>query len=283
MAAYVAGSREQGGTGNVTFTLPAGWAINDILLLVCESNVGETVAAPTGYTQVTGSPVSATDTQISMFWKRAVSGETAPVITDAGDHIAAHMWLIRDAKTTGDPIMAVATGSETTANATISFASPTASAGGHLAFMATSITRDSDTNPTISASSMTNVEFDTDGEDAYSTAQGAGGGVCALYGLIAGSGAVAGSMTIDVAYRHAKISVIIESADIGQVQLAKSSLGFVIGGAEGNELVKASLGFVVDASGGGGLGGEVVKASLGFVVDMDPPATTSPFWRAYVN
>lgn len=283
MAATIAGSREQGGTANVTFTLPSGWAIGDILLLVCESNSGETVAAPTGYTQVSGSPISTTDTQIAVFWKRAVSGETAPVITDAGDHIAAHMWLVRNAKTTGDPILATGTTSQGTASATIAFAAVTAPAGGHLAFLAASITRDSDTNPTISATSMSNVESGVEGSDAYSTVQGGGGGVVAVWGTSAASGAVGGSATIDTAYRYAGISLVIESADIGQVQLVKSTIGFVTGDDSGMVVPKTHIGFVVDESGGGGTAIEIGAAKIGFVINVAAIAALKRRWRAQVN
>lgn len=283
MAAFVAGSREQGGTGAVTFTLPTGWAVDDILLLICESNVGETVAAPTGYTQCVGSPISATDTQIALFWKRAVSGETAPVIADAGDHVAAHMWLVRGAKTTGNPILATSNSPVTTASAALDFATINATTGGNLVFMAASITRDSDTNPTISATSMTNVENGVEGRDGYSTTQGAGGGVVAMWGTVAGSGNVDGSMTINAAYNYAAFSLIIESADIARVEVARSMMGFVVGDLSVMNVPKAAIGFVVDESGGGGVSSEIVRGRIGFVVNVNPPYTYKRRWRAQVN
>lgn len=258
MPAYVAAYREQGGTGNVTFTLPTGWAVNDILLLACESNSGEAVATPTGYTALPGSPQEPAggDTRLTVCWKRAVSGETAPVITDAGDHIAAHMFAIRDAVTTGDPFIASASGTDTVGSTDIFFADITAAAGGDLAIMLACITRDADTNPTINSFSMTNVEFGYTEAAAMSSTQGGGGGVCAVWGLVAAAGTVTGDMNVDTAYKTGSLSYIVQSADAAQTKITKGR-AYIVSGTGEESLV-------------------VTKGRMYVVVDTDPPPPPPP-------
>lgn len=74
-------------SGNLTPGLPAGTAVDDILVLVVNTNAAGTITAPAGYAAVPSSPQATSTTiangvNLGVFWKRAVSGEAAPTISD---------------------------------------------------------------------------------------------------------------------------------------------------------------------------------------------------------
>ena len=110
-ASYVSIGTAASGTGNVTPGLPAGWAVNDKLWLICET-ANETVSAPTGWTSVTNSPQGTgiaggiEATALSVFWRRAETGDTDPTITDPGDHCIAQIVATRGGATPGLDISA---------------------------------------------------------------------------------------------------------------------------------------------------------------------------------
>jgi hypothetical protein len=84
--------------------LPAGWQVDDILLIIVESTGGETAPSATGYAHVTGSPVvEATNTQLSVLWKRATTSEPAPTVTGPTDHAVTRMLGVRGCPVTGNP------------------------------------------------------------------------------------------------------------------------------------------------------------------------------------
>lgn len=85
--------------GTLTPGLPAGWQINDIFIITHFSN--STGAAPTGYTQA-GSRTG----KLQVYWKRATSSESDPVIAAAGN-ACARMVAFRGCATSGDPFEAL--------------------------------------------------------------------------------------------------------------------------------------------------------------------------------
>lgn len=95
------------GTGAVTPGLPAGWQENDIFLLAVTSVEGDAITTPSGWTQVTGSPVfpsaSSTGSRLAVFWRRATASESAPNIADSGDHTAAIIHAFSGCRLTGTP------------------------------------------------------------------------------------------------------------------------------------------------------------------------------------
>lgn len=94
-------------TGVPTATLPTGVLQNDILVL-CIQTSNENMAAPTGYSRLgpsngIGAAVAAGSTRLQLYWKRAGSSESAPTLTDAGDHTYGVMFRVRGCPTVGDP------------------------------------------------------------------------------------------------------------------------------------------------------------------------------------
>lgn len=95
------------GTGTPTATLPGTHATNDILVLAIQTS-NENFAAPAGYTQLgprNGIGLSATagSTKLCIFWKRDGGSESAPTLSDSGDHTYGFMFAVRGCPTWGDP------------------------------------------------------------------------------------------------------------------------------------------------------------------------------------
>lgn len=93
-------------------TLPASIATNDILILAVETAnqaVSITNSAGGTWTEVTGSPIgtgtagAAVATRVTVFWSRYNGTQTAPTISDSGDHQLAIMTAWRGCPTAIDP------------------------------------------------------------------------------------------------------------------------------------------------------------------------------------
>jgi hypothetical protein len=77
--------------------MPAGWAVNDVLVLFVQSRAAEVPAVPSGWTAGPGATMatSARDSRIRTCYKVAVAGETAPTVVDVGDHLFVVIMAIR--------------------------------------------------------------------------------------------------------------------------------------------------------------------------------------------
>ncbi len=123
---FVAIGTVASGTGNITPGLPSGWAEHDLFLLFVET-ANEAVSAPTGYTEVVGSPQGtgttggSSATRLTVFWKRATASESAPTVTDAGNHTIACILAIRGVTRIQDPfdVISGAVEASSTTTATI--------------------------------------------------------------------------------------------------------------------------------------------------------------------
>ena len=87
-------------TAAPTATLPAVVAQDDILILVLQSSQ-QNLATPASYTQLgpqngIGAAAAAGSTRLGIFWKRAGASESAPTITDSGDHTYGVMFTVRE-------------------------------------------------------------------------------------------------------------------------------------------------------------------------------------------
>jgi hypothetical protein len=87
--------------------MPPGHSLNDILLIAAESLVGETVAvaeyANAPHTPADTSGGGQGPTRCTVLWKRHDGSESAPTVTDPGNHIIARMIAVQGCITTGDP------------------------------------------------------------------------------------------------------------------------------------------------------------------------------------
>src|SRR3990167_3381302 len=113
------------GVGNVTYGLPTGHALNDILLLYVETSAQTPPATfpPTGWVEVADSPqatpsvnagAAAANTQIHVLWKRHDGSETDPTVVDPGNHQVGVIVAYTGCVTTGDPWDVTAGGASAT-------------------------------------------------------------------------------------------------------------------------------------------------------------------------
>jgi hypothetical protein len=103
-----------------------------ILVLVEQASLTSPEVSPsaTGYAHVLGSPVGpdSAGTVLSVLWKRAVGGETAPTVAGPSDHGVTRTITLRGVKATGNPWNvnpAVATDATASATATWGAVTPT--------------------------------------------------------------------------------------------------------------------------------------------------------------
>lgn len=100
------------GTGAVTPQLPSGWQVGDIFLLFAETAAYH-VTIPTGWTFLPydyvsyGSAGSDVATELTVLWKRAVAGDSAPTVSHSGDHVVARICNIRGCASNGNPVNVV--------------------------------------------------------------------------------------------------------------------------------------------------------------------------------
>ena len=112
-----AGTGQWTATNGATFApgLPTGWAVGDLLILVLHASNNDTFVSLTssGWTKRSPSGVSENNTaaqHVEVWWKRAVSGETAPTCSLTTNTVTivrgGMMCAVRHARAFGDPFLA---------------------------------------------------------------------------------------------------------------------------------------------------------------------------------
>lgn len=181
-------------TGVPTATLPPTYTTDDILVLCIQQSNETNYAAPAGYTQLgpqngIGAAATAGSTKLSLFWKRAASGaESAPTLTDSGDHTYGVMFAVRGCPTSGDPFRMIGQAWKFIASTTGTGDAGTTRAGNCLVvtIFAHAIDSASAQGSAPTNASLTNVTGQFDG----ATTDGTGGGIYIVSGEKALPGAV---------------------------------------------------------------------------------------------
>jgi hypothetical protein len=209
VAFRAAGAVNQGTTGAVSIALPAGIAVNDILILVASTIAGETITITTtgGWTwnAVTGSPIDVTGGEkLYVWWARSVTGsETAPSITPGSDHSQGRIAAYSGCLETGSPINVQATGSETTSDTSFSFATGISTTVANCLVLCACSTGN-DVSSTAQFGTMANTSLTALAERMdNATTNGGGGGFALAEGLRAAAG-TCGTFTSTLATASAK-------------------------------------------------------------------------------
>lgn len=179
------------GTGSIAPGLPAGWAVGDDLYLFVES--GDQVASPPNTTWTHLGHVAVTaQTRLTVFTKRAVTGEVAPTVADTGDHTLAFVVATRNGY--GLPHVKVfSSGSITGTNQVQTITGGTTTENDCLILIVTTHGNDV---ATASYSALTNANLANLTERADSSSQqGNGGGIGIFTGELATAGAI-GNTTV---------------------------------------------------------------------------------------
>jgi hypothetical protein len=210
-------------TGVPTATLPADVAQNDILVVALQTANDSNVAAPAGYTQLgpqtgVGAAAAAGSTKQALFWKRAGSSESAPTLTDTGDHTYGVMFRVRGCPTTGDPFCLCGQAQKRVASTTGTSEQGRTPADNTLVMDVFAQAIDS---ASAQGSSPTNADLSSVTEQFDGgTADGTGGGLYVMTGVKAEAGMVGastvtwGSSTLDVSTRIVWIPVGVTDATI---------------------------------------------------------------------
>jgi hypothetical protein len=121
---------------NLTPTLPSGWAADDIHILLVARGDNTAITTPSGWTKITPSSAAETNTSaliVSVYWRRAVGGDTAPTVTAGTSTVVrgAVIFGVRGCPTGVDPFAFTngGTRSNNAASATVASASMTPSEG----------------------------------------------------------------------------------------------------------------------------------------------------------
>lgn len=181
------------GNGAITVGLPTGWQQGDLLLLLCES-ANETVATPSGWTQISGSPQSAGTpgaaggVRLTVFYKIAAVGESSVSVADSGNHTCGVMAACRGFNT-DSPFNAIGAQVVNASSQTYDFPSVTTTASDCLMLYA--IATDYDANSTTNFSNWLGVVGITEYVDQSVQTQ-AGGGLGLAAGVNTSSGNVGG-------------------------------------------------------------------------------------------
>jgi len=223
---FVAAGTMAEGVGNVIPGLPAALQEKDIMLLFVET-ANQTVSAPSGWVatadspQGTGTAGDVAATSLSVFWKRATAVESAPTVTDPGDHAIAQILSFRGCIDTGDP-WDVTSGNTAASSTSVSIPGDTTTVANCLVVLAVSNGTDSATAQT-SGYANTDLANLTERTDVNST-QGNGGGFAVATGEKATAGAYgATTATLANASTQGRISIALKpsttawTASIGSI------------------------------------------------------------------
>lgn len=182
-------------TGVPTATLPGTHAVNDILVLVIQTS-NQDFTTPAGYTQLgpkngIGTSAAAGATKLCVYWKRDNGSESAPTLSDSGDHTYGMMFAIRDAATTGDPFRILGQSWKFTASTTGTGDSGATRQNNCLIvnIFAHALDQAGAAGSSPTNASLTSVTENFD--DA--TTDGTGGGIYVMSGVLATAGDVAAS------------------------------------------------------------------------------------------
>lgn len=181
-------------TAGGTVAWPVGHLADDIGILVVQT-ANETVATPSGWTQIslspqgTGAQSVAGSTGVAVFWKRATSAAEADVtLADTGDHQIARIYVFRGCDTGAAPIEAAAGGTVDTADTAVALSTGSSTVADCLAVAVLTNATDTSSSQTSgwANSALASVTVRND----KNAVTGVGGGIT----VVTGEKAVAGAL-----------------------------------------------------------------------------------------
>lgn len=182
-------------TATPTATLPGTHAANDILVLVIQTS-NQDFTTPANYTQIgpkngIGTAAAAGATKLCIYWKRDNGSESAPTLSDSGDHTYGVMFAVRGAPSTGDPFRMLGQNWKFTASTTGTADAGTTRVDNSLIvnIFAHALDQAGAAGSSPTNASLTNVAENFDD----STTDGTGGGIYIMSGTMATAGEVSAS------------------------------------------------------------------------------------------
>jgi len=230
---FVAAGAVASNAAAITPALPAGIAINDILLLFLETanqaisisnQNGGTWAAVANSPQSVGTAGGSNGTRLTVFWSRYNGTQGAPTTSDSGNHQLGRIIAIRGAATSGNPWDVTAGGTESTVDTSGAIPGATTTVANTLvvAAIATSLP---DASGTANFSAWTNANLTGLAERTDNTVTaGNGGGLALATGEKATAGAYTTTgVTCGTATTKAMMSIALKTTAGGSAPVANFS------------------------------------------------------------
>lgn len=201
------------GVGVVNPGIPAGTVADDVLVLFVENEDALGPAAPAGWALIVAQFCnSGSLSRLSVYWKRAATGEAAPTVPDPGDHVVARIVGLRGCTTVGAPTNVVSNTNELTSDTSVSIPGATTKVPNCLILAAFST--GTDVASTAHATGWTNATLAnlTERVDNW-VIDGLGGGFAVVSGEKALPGAYAATTaTCTTAQFKALVSIAFQAA-----------------------------------------------------------------------
>ena len=177
-----------GGIGALTLTWPGSQQEDDFALLLQEVQFGQSPSAPSGWTGVSGSPLTSAihNHKFYLYGKLVGASESSVTVADTGDHQVAQI-LVFSGVDTSNPVEVTATSNPGQATALVGPGVTTTSDGAGVVFIF-GLGRDADTSANVTSWTNANLESITEIADFLSSA-GGGGGFAAAWGIKTTAGA----------------------------------------------------------------------------------------------
>ena len=168
-------------------------AANDIGILIIEAESTISTVTPSGWTHVTGSPLTHGDSKFHVLWQRATNSAMPSVSDNTNcDHKIGVIATFKGCITTGNPWDVITSGTKTTASTTTTIPSVTTTVNNTLVLMI--VGRPDDSASTTHFDIPANATLSNLQEyGEYGTALGQGGGFVLSSGIKATAGATGAS------------------------------------------------------------------------------------------
>jgi hypothetical protein len=213
----VAVGAEAAGTGNISPAWPSGHQAGDIglLLVECNGNQNANLGTAAGFAAVSNSPsVQGANTRLTAYWCRATgSSQSAPTVTDPGDHAYGVILVFRNCKTTGDPWNITGANQQGSATTSISVSGVTTTVPNTMVLACSARANDQAGDQIVD---WTNANLAQMAElFGGGTTQGGGGGIGVAGGVKVAAGATGASTATGPSATYAHMMIALEPSTNG--------------------------------------------------------------------
>ncbi len=238
-----------GGVGALTATWPGAQQEDDFALLLLEVQSSQSPTSPSGWTEVSGSPIAnATyNHKFYLYHKLVGASESSVTVADTGDHQVAQILVFSGVDTTA-PIETTATSNPGPATALVGPGVTTTSDGAGVVFIF-GLGRDADSTAGVTDWANSNLASITEVADFLSSA-GGGGGFAAAWGIKTTAGATGDTTATQAASAvYTAITVALKPAAGGatNTDTAAGSGSIAVTGSDASAL-RSHLGIAASGS-----------------------------------
>lgn len=244
---YVNKSAFASGTAGLTVGAVANVVADDLILLFVES-ANQAITTPSGFTQVTSSPVStgtaaaAGGVRLTVFYQWATGADTTTTVADSGDHTTAIKLAYRGVDLTTPFDATPTTAIKTPASTSSSFPGITTATANACIVHASALDLDSASTATTGTPTNANLTGLTERHDQTVTA-GAGGGLVIIEGFKATAGATGNTTATVTSTIQVYLTMALREAPLPERtgDLAATETGSDTFSSNGDVFVKGSL------------------------------------------